>query len=73
MTANGEVDVAVPGGSVHVWERGSGPPVLLLHGGPGLSDYTSTIVPELEDAYRAVRFQQRGLAPSTSEGMNSPW
>ena len=63
-----ELDVAVGGGHVRVSESGSGPPVLLLHGGPGLSDYTFTLVPELEDGYRVIRFQQRGLAPSTTEG-----
>jgi len=68
LTTSGEIDVVVPGGSVHVWESGAGPPVLLLHGGPGLSDYTFSVVPELEDAYRVIRFQQRGLAPSTADG-----
>jgi proline iminopeptidase len=61
-------DVDVAGGPIRVTENGSGPPVLLLHGGPGLSDYTFTLAPELEDGYRVVRFQQRGLAPSTTEG-----
>jgi pimeloyl-ACP methyl ester carboxylesterase len=62
------MDVAVAGGSVRVSQNGSGPPVLLLHGGPGLSDYTFSLAPELEDGYRVIRFQQRGLAPSTTEG-----
>ncbi len=63
-----QCDVAVAGGHLRVTECGSGPAVLLLHGGPGLSDYTFTLVPELEDGYRVVRFQQRGLAPSTPDG-----
>ncbi len=25
------------------WEKGEGPPLLLLHGGPGLSDYMSLL------------------------------
>ncbi len=49
-------------------ESGAGPPILLLHGGPGLSDYTSTLEPELRDGYRVIRFQQRGLLPSTCQG-----
>jgi pimeloyl-ACP methyl ester carboxylesterase len=61
-------DVPVAGGHISVSESGSGPAVLLLHGGPGLSDYTFTLVPELADGYRVVRFQQRGLAPSTTDG-----
>jgi proline iminopeptidase len=60
--------VPVAGGHISVSESGSGPTVLLLHGGPGLSDYTFTLVPELADGYRVVRFQQRGLAPSTTDG-----
>jgi proline iminopeptidase len=64
----GEHDIAVPGGHVHTWVSGSGQPLLLLHGGPGLSDYTSTLEPELQEGYQVVRFQQRGLAPSTLEG-----
>jgi proline iminopeptidase len=63
-----EHEVAVPGGHVHAWQSGSGPPLLLLHGGPGLSDYTSTLEPELRGDYQVIRFQQRGLAPSTRQG-----
>ena len=42
--------------------------MLLLHGGPGLSDYTEPLAAELEDGYTVTRFQQRGVAPSTTEG-----
>jgi proline iminopeptidase len=62
------LDVAVAGGRVRVTKSGSGPPLLVLHGGPGLSDYTFTLAPELEDGYSVTRFQQRGLAPSTTDG-----
>jgi proline iminopeptidase len=41
---------------------------VVLHGGPGLSDYTESLLPELTDGYTVVRYQQRGLAPSTTEG-----
>jgi pimeloyl-ACP methyl ester carboxylesterase len=48
---------------------GSGTPVLLLHGGPGLSyDYLDPLEAELVDGYDVAAFQQRGLAPSTEEG-----
>ena len=46
---------------------GSGDPLLLLHGGPGLSgDYLQPVVDELADGYRVATYQQRGLAPSTA-------
>ena len=58
-TANGEV----------VGERaGGGEPALLLHGGPGLSDYTEPLAAELESRFATIRYQQRGVAPSTTEG-----
>jgi len=63
-----DLEVAVPGGVLHVWRKGSGPPALVLHGGPGLSEYTEPLVGELEDAYTVYRYQQRGLAPSTTSG-----
>ena len=68
MSVAGEHDIAVPGGRLHAWVSGTGPPLLLLHGGPGLSDYTFTLETELQEGYQVVRFQQRGLAPSTLEG-----
>ncbi|MFZ0168865.1 MAG: alpha/beta hydrolase [Candidatus Dormiibacterota bacterium] len=50
------------------WKTGSGPVVLVLHGGPGLSEYTESLLAELTDHYTVVRYQQRGLAPSTTAG-----
>jgi proline iminopeptidase len=49
------------------WVTGSGPAVLLLHGGPGMTDYMQSLLPEL-DGYRVASFQQRGVAPSTLVG-----
>lgn len=60
--------ISVTGGELQVQWKGSGPPVLVLHGGPGLSDYTEAIGGELEDAFTVYRYQQRGLAPSTTSG-----
>jgi pimeloyl-ACP methyl ester carboxylesterase len=42
--------------------------VLILHGGPGLSDYTGSLAAEIADGFCVIRFQQRGLGPSTTSG-----
>jgi proline iminopeptidase len=49
------------------WVTGTGPEVLLLHGGPGMTDYMDGMLPEL-GGYRVASFQQRGVAPSTLDG-----
>jgi proline iminopeptidase len=41
--------------------------VLLVHGGPGMTDYMQSLLPELV-GFRAASFQQRGVAPSTLAG-----
>jgi pimeloyl-ACP methyl ester carboxylesterase len=44
---------------------GAGPPVLLLHGGPGLGfDYLRDLADELAHENDVAWYQQRGLAPS---------
>jgi pimeloyl-ACP methyl ester carboxylesterase len=58
----------VPGGSIAGWQVGAGPAVLLLHGGPGLSDYTFPLAAELEDAFGVIGYQQRGLSPTVTSG-----
>jgi pimeloyl-ACP methyl ester carboxylesterase len=56
-------------GAIAGWVTGTGTPVLLLHGGPGLSfEYLGELADELGHGFRVAAFQQRGLAPSTSEG-----
>ena len=48
---------------------GSGPSVLLLHGGPGLGfDYLRDLADELAQENDVAWYQQRGLAPSAVEG-----
>jgi pimeloyl-ACP methyl ester carboxylesterase len=64
-----EFRAEVQGGQIVGW-RGdeSGPPALLLHGGPGLSDYLDSLVSELDGVLTTARYQQRGLPPSLTDG-----
>ena len=60
---------AAVGGSLGGTTTGSGPPVLLLHGGPGLGfSYMDTLLGELQDGFQVAAYQQRGLEPSTTAG-----
>jgi len=54
-------------GPIAGYVGGSGTPLVLLHGGPAISDYMDMLGPEV-DGWRAVRYQQRGLAPSALGG-----
>lgn len=58
-----EFAVAVAGGRLVGWQAGAGVPVLILHGGP-LTDYTAGLA-RLLPQFRTIRYQQRGLPPST--------
>lgn len=61
--------VEATGGTLGGWVAGDGTPVLLLHGGPGLSyEYLEGLADELGTGFRIAAFQQRGLEPSTLEG-----
>jgi proline iminopeptidase len=60
--------IPVDGGEIACVSRGQGPPALVLHGGPGLSDYTTGLTAELAGHLDTVRYQQRGLDPTTLRG-----
>lgn len=66
MTAQAFI-ATTPDGPIAGCIGGSGAPVLLLHGGPALSDYMDMLGPEV-DGWRSIRYQQRGLAPSAVGG-----
>jgi pimeloyl-ACP methyl ester carboxylesterase len=69
MSARKPFTVEVAGGRLGGWVVGDGVPVLLLHGGPGLSfEYLDELGSELGDGFQVAAYQQRGLEPSTVEG-----
>src|SRR6478672_2331228 len=56
-------------GELGGWVTGDGPPVLALHGGPGLGyEYMDDVVAQVAAHYRVATFQQRGLSPSVLDG-----
>jgi proline iminopeptidase len=59
--------VSVPGGLLVGVRSGSGRPLLVLHGGPGVNDYSDLFAAELA-GWDALRYTQRGVAPSVTEG-----
>jgi pimeloyl-ACP methyl ester carboxylesterase len=62
-------EAPVPGGTLAGWRSDdAGPPALLLHGGPSLSEYLESLAAELAGVVTTARYQQRGLAPSLVEG-----
>jgi len=48
---------------------GSGDPVVLLHGGPGMGDYFDSFPEVLSPPYRVVSYNQRGCGPSSCDGV----
>jgi pimeloyl-ACP methyl ester carboxylesterase len=57
------------GDGVLVGHRGGeGPPALVLHGGPAVSDYTKGLAGELAGFFSTIRYTQRGVSPSTAGG-----
>lgn len=50
---------------------GTGPPVALLHGGPGMWDYLAPLAALLDSEFTVIRFDQRGCGRST--GCDGPF
>ncbi len=71
MSVEEEFRAPVAGGEIAGWVQGSGPPALLLHGGPGMSDYLADLTQELSPVLTIARYQQRGLEPSVLDGDRS--
>lgn len=49
-------------------QTGSGPPLVLCHGGPGLWDYLDPVARLLEECVRTIRWDQRGCGRSQRRG-----
>jgi proline iminopeptidase len=64
--AEARISISTPAGEIAGWQGGHGAETaVLLHGGPGLSDYLDSLSPLLGARFRTIRYQQRGLAPTT--------
>lgn len=64
--AEERLSISTPAGEIAAWRDGEGAETaVLLHGGPGLSDYLDTLAPLLGERFRTVRYQQRGIEPTT--------
>jgi proline iminopeptidase len=57
-------EVSVDGVVLVGTRGGSGPVALLLHGGPGVPDYTGPLAAELAPLVTTIRYTQRGIEPS---------
>jgi proline iminopeptidase len=53
------------GASLWVDVAGTGTPMILCHGGPGLWDYFDDLAADIEDLVTVVRWEQRGCGRST--------
>lgn len=58
--------VSIEGGVLHGHRGGAGPPLLVLHGGPGLPDYMGACAALLQETFTTLRYTQRGTPPSSS-------
>jgi pimeloyl-ACP methyl ester carboxylesterase len=61
-------NVRVDGATLHYTERGSGPPLVLLHGGFTSSGMWDGIAPLLADAFRVITPDSRGHGRSSNPG-----
>lgn len=57
--------IKVDGRTVHVWDKGSGTPIVLLHGASGnLRDWSFALGPAISKTRRAVAFDRPGMGYS---------
>ncbi|HEY7834867.1 MAG TPA: alpha/beta hydrolase [Ktedonobacterales bacterium] len=59
--------VAVPGATLWTARQGSGPALVLCHGGPGLWDYLGPVACMVDDLATVYRYDQRACGRSSGE------
>lgn len=62
-----EEQVAVAGASLWTARQGSGPALVLCHGGPGLWDYLAPVAAMVDDLTTVYRYDQRACGRSSGE------
>jgi len=69
MSRGKSFTVTTDEGTLAGWVSGDGAPVLLLHGGPGLSyGYMDELADEIGGGFQLATYQQRGIEPSSVSG-----
>jgi len=71
MVTERVLELPVVGGRLIGWASGAGQRILLLHGGPGLTDPLAALAAELAPTFSVVHYQQRGVPPSVTSGDRS--
>ena len=63
-------EVIVNANGVQLWTatQGAGPPVVLIHGGPGIYDYLGPVAGMIDDLATVHRYDQRGCGRSQHAG-----
>jgi proline iminopeptidase len=56
------------GAMLRLTTTGSGDPLVLCHGGPGLWDYLGPLARLLDGGFLVHRYDQRGCGASTGDG-----
>ena len=65
-----ERQIPIAGGQLWSVRQGTGPAVLLCHGGPGLWDYLAPVAGMIDDLATVYRYDQRGCGRSSG---GPPW
>jgi len=60
-----EHSVAVPGGTIYYRTQGSGPPLVLIGGGPSNADTLTALAGQLTAGHTVIIYDRRGYSRST--------